>query len=169
MLPCLSKSFGLSEQPNKNLRGCGEDYFWELDHLGLNFSGWRCWLFTENTDILVLCFMFCSAWELLKINAQFSPSSFWCVWLCDRHHAFLGNWFPCVSQGRKFAYKHCFLDAFGIEKLYHNVWSPFYTVFLRFCGFGSMLLNFMPMVLQFWKEHKAKYLLSTGKQLLGRL
>ena len=34
----------LHEQPNKNLRGGGEAYFWESDHLGLNFAGWSCLL-----------------------------------------------------------------------------------------------------------------------------
>lgn len=81
MLPCLSKSFGLSEEPNKNLRGCGEDHFWELDRWGLNFSGWSCWLFAENNTVLELCFIFCSVWELFKINAQFSPSQPLLMWL----------------------------------------------------------------------------------------
>lgn len=64
----------LHEQPNKNLRGGGEGYFWELDHLGLNFAGWSCCLFTKNIGILGLCFMFCSIWRLFKINTRFSPS-----------------------------------------------------------------------------------------------
>lgn len=81
MLPCLSKSFGLYEHPNRNLRGGGEGYFWELDHLGLNFAGWSCWLFAKNTAILEMCSMFCSVWELFKINAQFSPSHPLVVWL----------------------------------------------------------------------------------------
>lgn len=63
----------LHEQPNKNLWGGGEDYFWESDHLGLNFAGWSCWLFTKNISILELGFVFCSVWELFKINTQFSP------------------------------------------------------------------------------------------------
>lgn len=115
MLPCLSKSFGLSEQQNKNLRRCGEDYFWESDHLGLNLSGWSCWLFAENVSVLGLCFMVFSVWELFKINAQFSPSHHLLMcWAVIGTTLFLVVDFP-VCHKAEYLHTHCFSEVFGIE------------------------------------------------------